>query len=54
MDDDSKRDVKRTSTVKEWLGSLADQQAKGAIVDRIERMKLGNYGAVNLSGVSLV
>lgn len=47
MSDNKKKDIKRTQTVKDWIKNLTDQQAKGAIVDRIERMKLGLYGKVD-------
>lgn len=36
-----------TQEVKDWLKNLADGTAKGAIIERIERMKIGNFGKID-------
>jgi putative addiction module killer protein len=36
--------INQTSEFHSWLGRLKDKVAKGAILDRINRAKLGNFG----------
>jgi putative addiction module killer protein len=38
--------VKKRQDFKDWLNSLTDDVGKAAIVERIERLKKGNYGDV--------
>jgi len=39
-------EVRQTEEFSEWLQSLADARAKGRVVARIDRLKLGNPGDV--------
>lgn len=36
-----------THVVKEWLANLQDLQGRGAIADRIDRMRSGNFGKID-------
>jgi putative addiction module killer protein len=40
------QEVRQTEEFSKWLRSLADARAKGRIVARIDRLKLGNPGDV--------
>jgi putative addiction module killer protein len=39
-------DVRQTEVFSEWLQNLADARAKGRVVARVDRLKLGNPGDV--------
>lgn len=47
MSDGISTKVVVTHVVKEWLTSLQDLQGRGAIVDRIDRMRSGNFGKID-------
>lgn len=47
MTENIPRTVRRTRLFKNWLNELTNEQAKGLILDRIDRVKKGNFGKID-------